>query len=220
MSEFENEPRLPLYEDDISNRERRSLKGPSKRERRNTVRTIQDASGITIRIERRVKNQLDFGPQRKLWYPSVQEGIATSKGVGSLALTVFDTKQQPLAFLAEDTTRESIEAKLRNGYPDLFRETPPIEITGVRLFGDEDENPFIGVFLAPGHAFDEKRRVRNIVAPELWLDDSHQLEDLPHVSLGQVFAPRQAKEIRDMLRPVMPRYVQFMPGTVSVEHRG
>lgn len=218
MPEAINEPSIVFpFEDGISNRERRALRGPSPRDRRAAARSAQIASGVRIRLARKVMNQLDFREQRKKWYPAVQEGTATSKSIGSFALTVFDTAQQPLRF-GEEHTKESVEERIRARYPDFFLPSPPIEVTGTALFGNRDK-PFIALTLAPGHAYDEKVKTRDLIAPELWLDNSHQLDDVPHISLGQVFARSKAEEIRIMLAPVLPAYVQFMPGIVNVERK-
>jgi hypothetical protein len=181
------------------------------------ARGAQDASGLRIRISRKVKNQLDFSSELEVWHSPVQTGIAQRKSLGSLALTIFDTTQQPLQSM-HDYTQESLEDMLQCRLPSLFEESPPIAVTGSALFGSR-LRPFIALTLAAGHAHSEQAAVRSLVAPELSLDSRHQLDHQPHISLGQVFAPNQAEPIRSLLTPVLPGYVQLSPARIIVEQR-
>lgn len=214
---FESRAEAPVYVDfGISNRQRRALRGPSANQRRNAARQSQAESGIRIRISRQVINQADFAPELKIWIPSVQDGVASRKSLGNLAMTVFDTTQQPLRY-CDDISTESLEEDLESKYPELFRRTDPLEVTGTAFFGNR-KSPFIGLTFAPGRAYDEIQQVRQLVAPELALDSSHQLSHQPHVSLGQVFSYDRALELKEKLDPVTPRYVQLAPAKVEVDH--
>lgn len=215
---FESSFERQAYSDDsrgMSTRQRRSLRGPSANQRLTNARNAQSSSGVRVRIARSVVNQTDFQPELKAWIPSVQDGVASRKSLGNLAMTVFDTTQQPLRF-SDDLTEESLTKDFQRRYPLLFVKTKPLEVTGIALFGNRDR-PFIGLTFAPGQAFDEIGTVRDIVAPELALDASHQQSHQPHVSLGQAFSYDRAVEIMAKLDPVRPDYVQFAPATVLVE---
>jgi hypothetical protein len=204
-----------IYEDGISNRQRRAIRGKSTRERLTEARDAQAQSGIRVRIARPVKNETDFMGELKVWIPSVQAGVARRKSLGNLAMTVFDTAQQPIRACA-GLTKEEIERRLASQYRPIFEQSPPIEVTGTALFGNLSR-PFIGLTLAPGFAFKERGIVRPIVAPELGLDDRHQPDHRLHVSLGQALSHERAIEIQAALATVLPNYVQFRPATVSVE---
>jgi len=208
-------PALSPYEDGrMSNRQRRALKGPSRRERRSAAQGAQAVTGRRIRISRPVKNQLDFKPELKAWHEPVQAGIAKRKSLGSLAMTVFDTRQQPLRFGAEHT-EESLEGLLYDSCPALFEDCPPVPVTGTGLYGSKIR-PFVALTLGPGPIYGERSSVRDAIAPELSLDDSHQLGSRPHVSLGQVFAAHQAVALQAKLEPVLPQYVEFGPALIEL----
>lgn len=213
---WEEQPIYLPYEDGMRNRERRALRGPSVKQRRNTAREEQARSGQRIRIARRVLNQLDFKKELEVWIPFVQDGVASRRSLGNLAITLFDTNQQPLRF-AEECTEEELKDRFEVRYPALFQNTPPIEVVGTDRFGDKSM-PFIGLILAPGFAYSERREVRGIAAPELLLDDSHQNPHKPHVSLGQAFTREAAGNIQNKLDLILPGYVQFAPADITVEH--
>jgi hypothetical protein len=216
MTEYtENYPPLPSHEDGISNRERRSLRGPSVQARRTAAREAQTASGLRVRVSRAVKNQLAFKDELKVWHLPVQTGIATRKSLGSLAVTIFDTAQQPLRF-GEMFSEAALKDVLDERYPALFEESPPIEVTGTDLFGSR-QSPFVALTLAAGFAYREQASVQAIIAPELSLDASHQLEHRPHVSLGRLLVADRAQDIRAQLAPLIPEYVQFKPATICIE---
>lgn len=212
---FESSYEVSPYEDGISNRQRRALRGPSAHARLATARQAQADSGVRVRIARKVLNQGDFKSELKIWIPSVQNGVAARKSLGNLAMTIFDTSQQPLRY-SDGITQDSLEENLAEQYPALYAPTKPLEVTGTALFGSK-ARPFIGLTFAPGPAFTELRKVQAIVAPELALDSSHQLKHQPHVSLGQVFSYEQALVIQDKLSSNLPGYVQLAPADVCVD---
>ncbi len=216
LTTWEEAPVYLPYEDGIRNRERRALRGPSVQERRNAARAAQAQSGQRVHIARAVLNQPDFREELKVWIPWVQDGVATRRSLGNLTMTLFNTSQQPLRY-AEDYTEEDLRDKFANRYPALFDRTPPLEVTGTDLFGNENR-PFIGLMLAPGFAYRELAEVRGIIAPELVLDSSHQNPHRPHVSLGQAFTNAAALELQKRLNPVLPAYVQFGPADINVEN--
>lgn len=179
------------------------------------ARKRQQESGVRIRLSRPVKNHKDFSPELKVWHEPVQFGYATRKGLGALAVTLFDTNQQPLRS-SDGHSQASLLELLQEWYPAFFQDTPPITVTGTAPFGSSSK-PFIGLTLGPGFLYDEQTRIRSLVAPELSIDDSHQLQHRLHVSLGQVFVAAQAQAIEEQLRPVVPGYVQFGPGQIILD---
>jgi hypothetical protein len=204
------------YTDEISNRQRRSLNG-SKKGKLQAARQAQEKAGFRLRISRSVLNHQDFGPELKTWIPFVQAGLASRKSLGNLSITLFDTNQQPLrhnneGFGSEDELLELLQDRR----PELFVRTPPIKVTGISLFGNESE-PFVGLRLEPGFIYDELGHVRRIVAPELSLDRSHQLEHLPHVTVGQATRPESVEAIQVALRTVLPDYVQFTESNIDYQ---
>jgi hypothetical protein len=222
MSELSASPHYDgsPYEDGISNRQRRSLRGPSKADIRQAARTAQEQSGIRIRISRPVKNQLDFKPELKAWEVPTQARKTDRRGLGNLGITVFDTKQTPLR-IGTDHDKASLEQLMRDYYPALFKESPLVEVAGVDLFGKKDkltDMPFVGLTFLYGHAHKEQRTVRDLVAPELALDDSHQLDHRPHVSLGTATSPDWGHRMIELVEPVVPKFVQFNPGIITVEY--
>lgn len=199
---------------------RRSHHRQSHQERRAAARDAQEASGVRIRIARSVMNQLDFKEERKAFYPFVQAKppAAECKGLGSFAMTVFDTAQTPLMSSDEETTLETLEMRIRSRYPKLFEPSPPIEVTGTDVFAAKSYRPFIVLTLAPGFVYDEQKLVRSIVAPELMLDEGYQLDHTPHVSIGRANKKESIPAILDALTPdVLPKYVQFKPADITVE---
>ncbi|HSX46419.1 MAG TPA: hypothetical protein VLF87_00285 [Patescibacteria group bacterium] len=204
----------PIYEDAISNRQRRSLQRQSSRDRLATARDAQATSGVPIRIARSVKNQTDFLPELKIWIPYGHAHTAKRKSLGNLAMTIFDTSQQPLRS-SEGQTLESVEALFDARYPDLLRPSPPIEVAGIGLYGIKD-CPFIGLQLAPGFSEREQETVRQLIAPELALDASHQKIHRMHISLGQALSRECAVVLLEELEPVLPTYVQLLPASITV----
>lgn len=201
-----------IYTDEASRR--RSNRTQRPRDRLATARRAQAESGIRIRIARPVANQSDFAQELKVWIPHVQEGMAARKSLGNLAMTLFDTNQQPIT-CSDGQTEESIREKIEVRYSKLFVASPTIEVTGIRRFGNTDR-PFLGLTLAPGFAQQEQQTVRALVAPELALGEDYQLEHTLHVSLGQAFSRERAERIEKALLPVLPTYVKFGPADISV----
>lgn len=213
MSSYEGTLESAIYEDAISNRQRRSLRGPSKKKVLGDAKQAQLDSGVRIRISRPVANQLDFRDELKVWIQPTQDHVAKRKSLGNLTLTVFDTNQQPLRFL-DEYTEESLRDRYEAKYPKLFRTTPPIGVTGVAPFGS-DKQPMLALTLEPGFIHGDRLDTRRVVAPELDLDDRHQLDHVAHVTLGQVLVASQVETIRLALLPVLPSYVQFGPAEID-----
>jgi hypothetical protein len=218
IESFGYTPQPSPYEDGISNRARRALRGPSESERRAQARAAQDASGMRIRIWRPITNQLAFKSELEVWRKPEYGRTALRKNLGNgLSLTVFDTNQQPLRY-GESYTEETLTEKLRCSHPGLFATLGPIAVSGAESFGSK-EKPFIALSFEPSGLNTERIAVRDAIAPELWLDSSHQLEHRPHVSLGQVLVSSVAEEIRVQLLPVLPTHVEFGPARVEVTAR-
>ncbi len=212
-------PYSPTYIDErISNKQRRALRGKPNGRRLAEARQSQSESGLRIRIARPVKNASDFGAQMRVWHDLVRTGKAKRKTYGQLALTVFDTKQQPLRN-GLDHSEETLTELFEDQYPDLFRDTKPAAVTGTNLFGSKSE-PFVGLVFAPGRIHDERIIVRDIVAPELSLGDGHEKLHRPHVSLGRTSLGHLAVEMQQKLEPVLPAYVQFGPATIYISRTG
>lgn len=209
-------PELPPYEDGrLTTRQRRALKGPSRRERFDMARSAQNGSGLRIRVSRQVKNQQDFVPELKVWHDSVKKGVAQRKSLGSLAITQFDTNQLPLRF-GQEFDEQSLEDLLQRECPQIFQDTEPILVRGIDTVGSKSQ-PFVALTFGHGRLHREQRDIRDAIAPELALDDSHQLGKQPHVSLGKVFAREMVPGIVDELRTKVPVAVQFAAATIMVE---
>lgn len=201
-----------IYEDD--GRGRRP-KVPSAAKRRAAAFAAQSMSGVRVRIARDVVNQLDFKPELAAWTPFVQGGTAHRKSLGNLAMTVFDTRQQPL-MNSEGLTEDAVRTRLYRACPDVFEETQRIKVVGIDTFGNP-ERPFLGLLLEPGVIHLQKGTVREAVAPELALGDDHLPDHRLHVSLGQVFGSDNAKHILDTLGPNLPSHVVFKGVDITVE---
>ncbi|MBC7546835.1 hypothetical protein H7171_03775 [Candidatus Saccharibacteria bacterium] len=199
-----------------------AARGPriiSVTQRRQQAYDAQQQSGMRIRIARPVLDQPRvFQDQLKIWHAPQQEGVAKRKNIGSFAMTIFDTKQQPLKN-CEPFTVESLEEEFQSRYPQLFRATGRIAVTGMQVFGGREKS-FIGLTLEHQEIMPERHKVYGVIAPELLLSDYHLKENRPHISLGTVFRPHLVPEIRELLEPVIPKFVQFGPATLMVEHSG
>jgi hypothetical protein len=202
------------YVDEISSRERRSLRQKPKSVRRNDAFKAQGDAGYRVRISRPVLNQPHFMPELKTWIPFVQAGVARRRSLGNLALTVFDTSQQPLMREEGFESEERLKDRLFDRRPELARDSPPIIVKGMALFGNARE-PFVGLTLEPGFVYEELGEVRRIVSPALDLDRSHQLDHIPHVTLGQISHLESIDTIQSALREVLPEYVQFAAADVT-----
>lgn len=199
-----------VYEDDSRRRRHRTQ---TAEERRAAAIAAQAMSGSRVRIARSVKNQGNFADELKVWIPFVQSGVASRKSLGNLAMTVFDTAQQPL--INNSFNQASVEEKLKRDCPALFKDSPRIEVTGTDLFGSRSQ-PFIGLTLAPSSVYLEWQSVRDIIAPELSLGDAHLPRHRIHVSLGQAHTHDHAVIIQKALQSSLPEYVQFKGARVSV----
>ncbi len=204
------------YVDEISNRQRRSLRQQSKSVKLREAVKAQQNAGYRVRISRSVLNQQHFTPELKTWIPFVQSGVARRRSLGNLSLTVFDTSQQPLRRDEGFESEEALREKLFDRRPELSRDSPPIAVTGISLFGN-DREPFVGLTLEPGFIYEELDEVRRIVAPELALDRSHQRDHTPHVTLGQVINLESLDTIQKALGLVFPKYVQFEAASVTYD---
>ena len=187
----------------------------SKAERLADARSSQENAGVVIRICRPVVNTPDFQPELKVWWSALQGKNGTRRTAGKLALTLYDSKQQPLQTVPTYTQEEMIDF-LGVRYPDLFKPTPPIKVTGTGLFGNR-EKPFVALELATkGFLDQDKQSVLGLIAPELLLARDHLQDHRLHVSLGQA-ALETALIIERDIQEFLPAYVQFGPGRVTVE---
>lgn len=210
----------PVYSDEISQRQRRSLRQIPHSKRYELARRAQDAAGFRIRISRAVLNNLAFRPELERWTPFVQAEprIAERRSMGNLALTLFDTAQQPLTRAVSYSSEEELHERLEIRHPQLFANTEPIPVIGLALFGNTAVCPFIGLKLGGDVIREEITVVRRVVAPELSLDSIHLPLHTPHVSLGKVLNPGSVRHVVEAIESYLPQAVQFKPAHIEFEH--
>lgn len=222
IHEAPEEFQLSPFEDGISNRQRRSLRQQSTSTRRQQARRAQAASGMRLRIWRKVLNEEDFAAQLRVWHQPHQNGTARRKNYRSFSLTVFDTSQQPLRSM-EQFNEDDLADTLRHRHLGLFEQLAPIATQGAMRFGG-NQAPFLALSFASDRLDSEQKVILQTVAPELWLDDSHQNIHRPHVSLGKITVANAADrerithEIQGQLDPVLPKHVVFGPINIDISH--
>jgi hypothetical protein len=208
---------LSLYEDGSRNSQRRSLRYQPARQRRQQARVAQTASGLRYRIWRKVLNEEDFADELRIWHPAQQNGDVKRKNYREFTLTVFDTNQQPIRHV-ESYTEEELTELLMRKRPQLFEPTGRIATAGVAPFGNKT---FLALHFGE-QLEDDRVTARNAIAPELMIDDSHQLVHRSHVSLGKILVKDAAQrarvcdELRAQLEPVIPKFAEFGPAQVDV----
>lgn len=206
---------LDPYEDASRRRQARSIKTP--KQRYNEAKDGQRKSGMRIRIYRPISNSQDFRDELRAWQLPADRGLAERRSLGGLAMTLFDTQQQPLKY-CPDYTEEELTDLLALRLPTLFLASGPHKVEGLRLFGvNKNETSGHLVLSFPmGELNDELKKVKSIVAPEISLADDHLLSHIPHVSLGKIVDLSKREEIESLIEPVMPKQVTFNKTVISV----
>lgn len=208
----------------------RSMHQPTLEERRKQAKAEQDRSGIYVRIERPVVNYDEFRGQMGAWYVQQTEGnvartkLGIGKNVKGLELTLLDTRSQTVGQLDDSVTQQSLENQLRDVCPSLFETTGRIAHNGLELFGN-NSRPWVALTIsAAARSLEEERRViREVVAPQTRLMTDHISTDRLHMSLGNITVhdTNKVAEVFETLKagilPVLPEYIVFSPARITVE---
>lgn len=221
-----------------------------KRSRRNRSRNKQPApplqvidrreqdcplSEARIRISRAIgpRSQADFGAVAAALRVPDERKILRRKSIGSFALTVFDTRQQPLVN-CPDYTMSELEELFNEGYKALARPTRNIGVTGLDTFGNlnsDSSDVFIALRFAPQDrvVFEEPAKIQTLLSEAGGRADNKLY--VPHVSIAKVFGRARTNGCMDVMqdpviRPIIsslaqivPQYVQFEPAIVELSDR-
>lgn len=177
----------------------------------------RDSNGLHLRISRTIDVPQVLKGTLEALKPLHDSGVLVRKGIGSLALTVFDSSQRHYK-LRPDAPRQldGVVNLLRSSHPDLF-EQATAQVKGLQIFGGQ--YPFVGVVFEDGPLQEEQIKTVSLLTHRYEVDKLQNGSIRPHVSVARLFSVDRAKRVNDDLMDTLPAELHFNPAEVVIKHK-